>query len=328
MKSGTFKGVALTSDDGLAVTFDSKEGHLAPVILLNSEIDSVAANIAGLQGQKGDQGDRGLQGPTGPQGRKGDQGLPGAVGPAGPQGPKGDRGLNGVTVAQGLKGDKGDPGLQGPIGLTGPQGPKGDQGLPGAIGPIGLTGANGAPGSFPVGTTPGDIQYWNSATWVMVPIGRQGQFLQVTSSGFPTWSGAAFPAINTAPISSIAQTSALCGGNVTSDGGAISTARGVCWSLSVNPTIANNKTADGAGMGSFTSSITGLRARTIYYVRAYAANSAGTVYGNQVSFTTLSGSGTTISLDSMISIPGGTFLMGCEQVEATPIHSVIVSALK
>ena len=53
-----------------------------------------------------------------------------------------------------------------------------------------------------------------------------------------------------------------------------------------NPTIANSTTNNGTGTGSFTSSITGLTANTIYYVRAYATNSVGTVYGNQVSFTT------------------------------------------
>jgi hypothetical protein len=353
VKGGTFKGVALTSDDGLAVMFDSKEGHLAPVILLTTNVDDVAeqwhsgpgvpaaglgkdgdcylntssgdvyskaseawavvTNIVGPQGQKGDKGDPGLQGAVGldgAQGPKGDQGLTGATGPTGSPGPKGDQGLTGATGAQGAsgavgprgdkgdqgiqgiagaqgpKGDKGDPGLQGPIGLTGAQGPKGDQGSIGAAGPMGLTGATGATGSFPAGNAPGDMQYWNGTAWAIAPVGQPGQFLQVSSAAIPTWSGAAYPAVTTAAISSIAQTTATSGGTVTSDGGAFSTARGVCWNTSANPTIANSKTADGTGAGAFTSSITGLASNRMYYVRAYAANSAGTVYGNQVSFTT------------------------------------------
>ena len=63
------------------------------------------------------------------------------------------------------------------------------------------------------------------------------------------------------------------------------TARGVCWSTSENPTISNSHTTDGSGLGSFTSSITGLTSGETYYVRAYATNSAGTAYGNQVSLT-------------------------------------------
>ena len=65
------------------------------------------------------------------------------------------------------------------------------------------------------------------------------------------------------------------------------TSRGVCWSTSQNPTINDNKTTDGSGTGGFTSSLTNLTPNTTYYVRAYATNSAGTGYGNVVSFTTI-----------------------------------------
>ncbi|MEI7981839.1 MAG: FISUMP domain-containing protein, partial [Bacteroidota bacterium] len=95
--------------------------------------------------------------------------------------------------------------------------------------------------------------------------------------------------IITTAISNITQNTALSGGNVTSDGGAPVTARGVCWSASPNPTIADNFTTDGAGIGEFTSSITGLTPNTLYYVRAYATNSLGTGYGNEVSFITFTG---------------------------------------
>ncbi|MEI6556186.1 MAG: fibrobacter succinogenes major paralogous domain-containing protein [Paludibacter sp.] len=95
------------------------------------------------------------------------------------------------------------------------------------------------------------------------------------------------PTITTTEILSTTITTASSGGNITYDGGASVTARGVCWSTSTSPTIANSKTSDGAGTGAFTSSLTGLTAGTTYYIRSYATNSVGTAYGIQVSFTTL-----------------------------------------
>ena len=76
------------------------------------------------------------------------------------------------------------------------------------------------------------------------------------------------------------------GGNVTDDGGLTITDRGVCWNTSTNPTTANSKISTGTGSGSFTSALSGLNPNTLYYARAYATNSLGTVYGTQVSFTT------------------------------------------
>jgi len=97
------------------------------------------------------------------------------------------------------------------------------------------------------------------------------------------------PALSTSAVSGITYNSASSGGNITSDGGAAITARGVCWSTSPNPTVSlSTKTVDGSGSGNFTSSITGLAASTTYYVRAYATNSVGTSYGNEVIFTTTS----------------------------------------
>ena len=90
----------------------------------------------------------------------------------------------------------------------------------------------------------------------------------------------------TTSIGSITSTDASSGGNITFDGGEI-TARGVVWSTSTGPTVSlSTKTTDGTGTGSFTSTISGLSATTTYYVRAYATNSAGTAYGNEVTFTT------------------------------------------
>ncbi len=98
--------------------------------------------------------------------------------------------------------------------------------------------------------------------------------------------GLVVPTVTTTAVSNISSTTATAGGNVTSDGGAAVTARGVCWSTTQNPTISNNHTTDGSGTGNFTSSLTGLTAGTTYYVRAYATNAVGTAYGNEITFTT------------------------------------------
>ncbi|MCR4812884.1 MAG: hypothetical protein K5867_09875 [Bacteroidales bacterium] len=99
-------------------------------------------------------------------------------------------------------------------------------------------------------------------------------------------SNMSLPTVTTSSVSSITSSTATCGGNVTNDGNATVTARGVCWSTSHNPTVSNSHTTDGNGAGSFTSSITGLSQNTTYYVRAYATNSAGTAYGEELTFTT------------------------------------------
>lgn len=94
------------------------------------------------------------------------------------------------------------------------------------------------------------------------------------------------PTISTQDVTEILTYSAKSGGNIDDDGGAAITARGVCWSTNHNPTIGDSHTSDESGSGTFTSNLTGLSASTVYYVRAYATNKAGTSYGSQVSFTT------------------------------------------
>jgi uncharacterized protein (TIGR02145 family) len=96
------------------------------------------------------------------------------------------------------------------------------------------------------------------------------------------------PIVTTTALTNITASSVNTGGNVSSSGGASVTARGVCYSTTTGPTITNDHTTDGSGLGTFSSSLTGLTSSTIYYVRAYATNSYGTSYGNELSFTTSS----------------------------------------
>jgi uncharacterized protein (TIGR02145 family) len=120
------------------------------------------------------------------------------------------------------------------------------------------------------------------------------------------------PTVTTADVSDIAYTTATCGGDVTDDGGSAVTARGVCWGTNPNPTVNGLHTTDGSGTGSFTSSISGLSLGTTYYVRAYATNSLGTMYGQQLTFTTLA------QLPTVITKPAtsvsGTFAMSGGEV--------------
>lgn len=93
--------------------------------------------------------------------------------------------------------------------------------------------------------------------------------------------------LSTMSASSVTAHDAVTGGNITDESGAPVTERGICWGTQSNPTTANSKTVNGNGPGSFTGSLAGLTPGTTYYVRAYAINSEGTAYGNELSFTTL-----------------------------------------
>lgn len=105
---------------------------------------------------------------------------------------------------------------------------------------------------------------------------------------FSTPSG--LPTVQTATeVTLMGAGTAQCGGTVTGDGGFTVTSRGVCWSMSPEPTISNLHSTDGNGLGTFVSTIAGLQSSTTYYVRAYATNANGTVYGEQRTVTTPSG---------------------------------------
>lgn len=97
------------------------------------------------------------------------------------------------------------------------------------------------------------------------------------------------PTVTTTEFTPNTGTTANGGGEVTDDGRATVTKRGVCYSVLPNPTLEKSKdslTTDGSGLGAFTSALSKLQGKTKYYVRAYATNSAGTAYGSEVTFTT------------------------------------------
>lgn len=79
-------------------------------------------------------------------------------------------------------------------------------------------------------------------------------------------------------IVSYGNSTVTCKVEIKSDGGSTVTERGICWSTSENPTISDNKTSDGVGIGHFTATVTDLVLNTIYYIRAYATNATGTKY--------------------------------------------------
>ncbi|NIM12420.1 MAG: hypothetical protein GTO45_09925 [Candidatus Aminicenantes bacterium] len=100
------------------------------------------------------------------------------------------------------------------------------------------------------------------------------------------FTGALPPTVTTAQVTKVTFHTAKSGGNVTDEGAAPVTARGVCWSTSPNPTLADNFTTNDSGPGPFNSTMNKLTEKTTYYVRAYATNSYGTAYGEEFQFTT------------------------------------------
>ena len=144
------------------------------------------------------------------------------------------------------------------------------------------TGGEGSFSSTMSGLTPNTTYYVRA--YATNTLGT-GYGLEIT---FITQAANVMSNVTTTSISNINSTFATSGGTVTCDGGSAVTSRGVCWNTSTAPTTSNDKTVNGSGMGVFTSNITGLAGGTTYFARAYATSSAGTSYGNELSFSTIS----------------------------------------
>lgn len=142
------------------------------------------------------------------------------------------------------------------------------------------------------------------------------------------------PTVTTTAVTNINETTATAGGEVTDDGGISVTERGVVFSTSQNPTVADSKVTSGSGTGAFTCNLTGLEEGKTYYVRAYAMNVVGIGYGEQVDFTVTNAQTITVNGVSftMIAVQGGTFTMGATAEQGSdiwdnekPTHKVTLS---
>lgn len=125
------------------------------------------------------------------------------------------------------------------------------------------------------------------------------------------------PTVVTASVTEITTNSAKGGGEVTNDGGAAVTERGICWSINTNPTLSDNHVAAGEGTGVFTAAMSDLEAGTVYHVRAYAINEAGTAYGLDREFVTDNGGGCDCGYVDL-GLPSGTLWATCNVGANTP----------
>jgi hypothetical protein len=132
----------------------------------------------------------------------------------------------------------------------------------------------------------------------------KGYGTQMVARAIRAFHGPQIPVVTTDITTNITTNSATSGGNVSSDGGAAVTERGVCWSTTTGPTITDPRTSDGTGTGAFVSNITGLTTGLTYYVRAYATNSVGTSYGNEETFVPAAPGLPTVTTDPMLNLIG------------------------
>jgi uncharacterized protein (TIGR02145 family) len=124
------------------------------------------------------------------------------------------------------------------------------------------------------------------------------------------------PTLNTIEVTRITATTAVCGGKIINEGGSAITEKGVCWGIIENPTIElNTSTSNGNGAGVFSSNLTSLEPGTDYYIRAYATNSVGTAYGENLIFTTndtlpIVLTSAVTSITSSTAVSGGSVISG------------------
>jgi hypothetical protein len=145
--------------------------------------------------------------------------------------------------------------------------------------------------------------------------------------------------VETGEISALSKNSATISGEVTNDGFATVTDRGVVWSINAEPTTADNKESDGTGEGEFEAEITGLTPNTLYHARAFAVNSVGTSYGEEITFTTndlaqittgsISNLTTTgVTVEGNVTFDGNTTVTGRGIVLATTPNPTIADIMK
>ena len=145
-----------------------------------------------------------------------------------------------------------------------------------------VSGGSGT-GSFTVELT--DLQPGTTYYWRLYATNSAGTAFGQEYS-YTTEQEVTVPTVTTSQVTDITQTTAIGGGNVTDDGGAEVTERGLCWSTDHNPTMDGNHATNGSGTGEYSVDMTELTVNTTYYVRAYAINSVGVSYGEEVDFIT------------------------------------------
>jgi len=163
-----------------------------------------------------------------------------------------------------------------------------------------MSGGTGGSQLIANGNNVGDMLYWNGSNWDVLAAGKGGQYLQFGANNTPAWTGDEFPKVQTLPVTNIGSRSAT--GNMTLISMGLSQTnsgyqsyhfKGVCLSTTANPVISGGwidpYSDSNSTIGNYSYDIGNLLVNTTYYVRSYGFNNAGTVYGNQVSFTTLNG---------------------------------------
>ena len=166
----------------------------------------------------------------------------------------------------------------------------------------------------PAGTNMGDILYWDAgtATWQILPIGNVGEILTVDSNHVPHWNATIstinLPMVQTDSVINLTSSTAVVIGTVTDGGGTNFVISGCCWDTIPSPTLSKNYVTSGVGTTTFTSNLLGLTVGNTYYVRTFATNSAGTVYGNELTFTILELP--TVTTDTISAIASKTAVSG------------------
>jgi hypothetical protein len=139
------------------------------------------------------------------------------------------------------------------------------------------------------GVNPGEMLYWNGSQWATIAPPGASYLTLTYCHGIPTWGTCppVAPILTTKAASGIGTVTANSGGIISDEGGATISAEGICYNTTGSPTTADITSAAGApGGDNFSALLSGLNSGTTYHVRAYGTNSAGTGYGNDISFTT------------------------------------------